>query len=340
MIIYSPSCEPSFESFGIEIPIRESRSSRVVSELRERYPELAEQIVLNVERGTFKRFDRRDLRYAHDRDYVRALVDTDPTEALLKAYELVDEEGNYNRYNPANAKRELIELRDLMLDHASLTMLAGYIALEEDFCFYLGGGMHHAMSFGGRGFCLVNDVVIALKKMIADFHIRTSWIIDVDAHKGDGTAEILAGDTERLKCLSIHMKRGWPLNEGDEDSPWRIGSFVDIEIDQGEESLYCQKLSAGLDELDRRSKHRPGLAVILAGQDPYEKDELPSAALMKMTKEQLLERDLLIYNYFKEKNIPQLWLMAGGYGDHAYEIPLQFISHLIEIGAIPKSREA
>ncbi len=340
MIIYSPACDPSFASFGIEIPIKDSRSGRVVSELSERYPEIAEQIVLKVERGTFKRFDRRDLRYAHDRDYVRALMDGDPTEALMTAYELVDQRGNYNRYNPKNAQRDLVELRDLMIDHASLTLLAGYIALEEDFCFFLGGGMHHAMSFGGRGFCPINDVIITLKKMIADFHIRTAWIIDVDAHKGDGTAEILKDDFERLKCLSIHMKNGWPLNEGDSHSPWRIPSFVDIEIDEGEEALYNERLRAGLEELDRRSKHRPGLAVILAGQDPYEKDELPSSAPLRLTKEQMLERDLFIYHHFKELGIPQLWLLAGGYGDHAYEIPLQFLSHLIESGAIPKSHEA
>lgn len=340
MIIYSPDCDPSFESFGIEIPIRESRSERVVSELCARYPKMAEQIVLKVERGTFKRFDRRDLRYAHDRDYVRALMDGDPTEALLAAYELIDKDGNYNRYNPGKARRDLKELRDLMIDHASLTLLGGHIALEEDFCFFLGGGMHHAMSFGGRGFCAIHDVIITLKKMIADFHIRTAWIIDVDAHKGDGTAEILKDDSSRLKCLSVHMKNGWPLNEGGTDSPWRIPSFVDIEIAPGEESSYCERLSQGLGELDRRSKHRPGLAVILAGQDPYEKDELPSSAPLAMSREQLLERDLLIYNYFKELEIPQLWLLAGGYGDHAYEIPLQFLSHLIETGAIPKSREA
>lgn len=340
MIIYSPEAEPNFESFGIQIPIKENRSKRVVEELESRYPELADQIILKVEKGTYNRFDRRDLRYAHDRDYVRALVDTDPTEALQKAYELIDEAGNFNRYDPGSATRDLRELRDLMIDHASLTMLGGYIALEEDFCFYLGGGMHHAMSFGGRGFCLINDIVITLKKMIADFHIRTAWIVDVDAHKGDGTAEILKDDTERLKCLSIHMKDGWPLNEGDENSPWRTPSMVDIEIAEGEEATYTKRLREGFDGLDRRSKHRPGLALIVAGQDPYELDALPSSSLLKMTKEQLLERDLMIYNYFKERGIPQLWVLAGGYGDHAYEIPLQFLSHLIETGAIPKSREA
>jgi len=340
MIIYAPECEPQFESFGIEIPIRNNRSQRVVEELQSRFPQISEQIVFRVKRSDFTVFNRRDLRYAHDRDYVRALVDGDPTEAIMAAYELVDQAGNFQRYNPSKAQRELHELRDLMIAHASVTLLGAYIALEEDFCFFLGGGMHHAMSFGGRGFCLVHDVVITLKKMIADFHLRTAWIIDLDAHKGDGSAQILKGESERIKTLSIHMKNGWPLNEGDASSPWREPSFLDIEMDEGQEHLYNDRLKMGLAELDRRSKHRPGLAVVLAGQDPYELDELPSSSPMKLTRAQLLERDLLVYETLKKQGIPQLWLLAGGYGEHAYEIPLQFLSHLIECGAIPKSHEA
>lgn len=342
MIIYAPSLEPEFESFGIQIPIRRHRSTAVIEGIRKKYPKKAEQIISKVPLEGLKLFDRRDLRYAHDRDYVRALHDGDPTEAIIKAYELRDSEGKWHRYDPATAVRELSELRDLILSHASVTMLGAYIALEEDFCFFLGGGMHHAMSFGGRGFCLVNDVVITLRKMIAEYHLRTAWVIDTDAHKGDGTAQILQGEQERIKSFSIHMKKGWPLdNENDpEDAPWRLPSFIDIEIDAGEENTYIEKMEGGLKELKRKSKHKPDIAVVLAGQDPYEKDALPSSGGLKLTLEQMLERDLAVYNFLKSEGIPQLWLLAGGYGDHAYEVPLQFLSHLIESGAIPKSHEA
>lgn len=340
MIIYAPECEPEFERFGIEIPIKHHRSSAVVAGLRQRFPQMAEQMILPVPLAGLKTFDRRDLRYAHDRDYVRSLMDEDPSSALMKAFELKDAEGNYHRYNPQNARSELKDLRDLIISHASVTMLGAYIALEEDFCFFLGGGMHHAMSFGGRGFCLINDVVITLQKMIADYHLRTAWVIDTDAHKGDGTAEILQGQSERIRTLSIHMKEGWPLDDPDKAAPWHLPSFLDVEIAAGEESVYNERLKAGLAELKRCSKHRPDIAVVLAGQDPYVKDALPSSAPLALSAEQMLERDLMVFEFLRQEGIAQLWLLAGGYGEHAYEIPLQFLSHLMEHGLIPKSRAA
>lgn len=72
--------------------------------------------------------------------------------------------------------------------------------------YYLGGGMHHSMSFAGRGFCLVNDMVITLRKMQAEGLIKTAWIVDVDVHKGDGAPEILQNDST-IQTFSIPGKK-------------------------------------------------------------------------------------------------------------------------------------
>jgi acetoin utilization deacetylase AcuC-like enzyme len=201
------------------------------------------------------------------------------------------------------------------------------VALKNGFCFYFGGGMHHAQKDYGNGFCLLNDIAIAIRKLQAEKVIKQAWIIDVDAHKGDGTAALTEGD-DSVTTLSIHMAKGWPLDQEKYDSggklnPSFIPSDIDIPIDAGEEHLYVTRLKEGLRMLD--SQPTADLAVVLAGADPYEKDELPSAKLLQLSLEQLQERDLLIYDFLQNKSIPTAYLMAGGYGESAWEVYTQFL---------------
>ena len=69
----------------------------------------------------------------------------------------------------------------------------------------------------------------------------------------------------------------------------------------------------------------PDLAVVVYGADPYEKDELPSTADLKLSLEQLKKRDLLVYNFLKGRNIPRAYLMAGGYGEDCWKVYAQFL---------------
>jgi acetoin utilization deacetylase AcuC-like enzyme len=196
-------------------------------------------------------------------------------------------------------------------------------ALQTGFSFFLGGGMHHAMSFSGRGFCLVNDIVIVLKKLQSENLINHAWVIDLDAHKGDGTAE-LTHDNPSISTFSIHMKNGWPLNQENKLDPCFIPNDLDIEIASGEEEKYLEKLKLGLLEFELKCP-RPDLVIVVAGADPYSEDELPSSSLMKLSKEQMLARDKLVYHFFSEKNIPVSYCMAGGYGKKSWEIYFQFL---------------
>jgi len=187
--------------------------------------------------------------------------------------------------------------------------------------------MHHAQKDYGNGFCLLNDIVIAIRKLQTEKVIKQAWVIDVDAHKGDGTAALTAGD-DSVTTLSIHMAAGWPLDEEKYDSggklnPSFIPSDIDIPIAAGEEHLYVARLKEGLKMLE--SQPTADIAVVVAGADPYEKDELPSAKLLQLSLEQLQERDLLIYDFLQNKSIPTAYLMAGGYGESAWEVYTQFL---------------
>ena len=325
MIFYHPDCDLRFSEFGIEIPIVDDRANYVFSALKYLYPFLEYTNLSTIESLT-----RVDLERAHTSEYLDRLYGT-PSERqneIYHCYELVNADGNFERYNPKNQKKDWSELFDKVLLQASMTFLSSRYALGHGFSYYLGGGMHHAMSFTGRGFCLINDLVISLRKMQSEGLIKTAWIVDVDVHKGDGAPEILQNDST-ISTMSIHMKEGWPLNSGTVRDPWFIPSTVDVGVGVGEEELYEALLEAGLLKLEEIAPY-PDLVIVVNGADPYEFDELPSAKFLNLSKEQMISRDKLLYKFFKERNIPQSYVMAGGYGQKSWEIYLQFLKFVGE----------
>ncbi len=325
MIFYHPDCDLRFSDFGIEIPIVDDRASHVFSALKYLYPFLEFTNLSNVETVT-----RVDLERVHDPEYLDRLygIPSDRQNEIYQCYELVNADGNFERFNPKNQKKDWSELLQLILLQTSMTHASSLYALKHGFSYYLGGGMHHAMSFAGRGFCLINDMVITLRKMQKDGLIKTAWIVDVDVHKGDGAPEILQNDLT-IKTMSIHMKEGWPLNSGTLRDPWFIPSTVDVGIGVGEEDQYLAHLEVAMLEMEEQAPH-PDLVIIVNGADPYEFDELPSAAFLNLSKEQMMSRDKFLYQFFKSRNIPQSYVMAGGYGEKSWEIYLQFLKFVGE----------
>jgi acetoin utilization deacetylase AcuC-like enzyme len=169
--------------------------------------------------------------------------------------------------------------------------------------------------------------VAALRRLQAEARIRNAWVIDVDAHKGDGTAALTAGD-DSIATLSIHMAAGWPLDQPQHGpdgqmNPSFIPSTIDIPIAAGEEPVYNSRLKEGLEQLAGTGP--PDLALVVCGADPYELDELPSTAGLRLSLEQLLERDQLVYSFLKTRGIPGAWVMAGGYGRNSWRVYTQFL---------------
>jgi len=308
MILYNPQCTIPLIDFGILIPIQYDKQERVYQALKEgplaMWPESKWHRVPSC-----TGIGREDLLRAHTPSYVDRLFSPSIEKEALRTFELVDSSGAYHRYDPSQAKRPLSDLLTRALAIVEGTYETCLIALEEGFAYFLGGGMHHAVPDYGSGFCLVNDLVIALRKIQAQGKIQRAWIIDVDAHKGDGTAVITYKDPT-IRTLSIHMAHGWPLDAPEYDvqgryNPSHTPSDIDIGIDSGEEPLYIPKLKEGLQQMERFGL--PDLALVVDGSDPYEKDELASTRPLALSEEALLERDLLIYQFLMERNIPSAW---------------------------------
>jgi acetoin utilization protein AcuC len=69
-----------------------------------------------------------------------------------------------------------------------------------------GGGLHHAARERASGFCIFNDVVVAVRALQREFGVRRIAVVDVDGHHGDGTQEELY--REPVLYVSLHRYDG------------------------------------------------------------------------------------------------------------------------------------
>ncbi len=184
----------------------------------------------------------------------------------------------------------------------SATVQAASVALAEGVSANLGGGTHHAFADVGRGFCVFNDVVTAIRVLRRSGALGRTLVIDLDVHQGDGTHELLAGDPESF-TLSLNGFRNYPFR--------RVPGDLDHDFADGtEDDEYLATLDALLAEAIRRA--RPDLAFVLAGADPYVGDRLGRLAL---TKAGLRARDALVRELLAASGIPACVTLAGGYAE-------------------------
>jgi acetoin utilization deacetylase AcuC-like enzyme len=361
MLLYDKQLEKNMPDYGIMIPMSPARSEKILRYLEEQrsgHPllslgEAAEGLGLDS-----PLLSREDLELVHQGEYVARLYGKGLEGELLKTYELIRADGSYNRYEPDRARKPLEDLFKTTLYRVSGSYLACRLALEGEkfrerfagkifyggFCFYLAGGQHHGRYDTGSGFCVLNDVILAARKIQAEGRAGLIWIVDVDAHKGDGSAELVkfsrdrgetfVGKDPEIITLSVHMASGWPLDSESiaRAEPGRaplVDSDIDIPMAEHEEALYIPRLMEGLKELEKRSgQRRPGLVIVVDGVDVYEKDGLASTALIALNKEQCLARDRLIFSFLRDRALPSAWLMAGGYGEDAWEPTANFLASL------------
>ncbi|MGI8596688.1 MAG: histone deacetylase family protein [Thermoleophilaceae bacterium] len=180
------------------------------------------------------------------------------------------------------------------------TVAAARDAVAHGMGMNLGGGTHHAGYDTSRGYCLVNDVVVAVAALRNEGRTQRMLVVDCDVHQGDGTAELLAGDGEAFS-LSVHCAVNYPFR--------RAQSDLDVDLPRGAgDDAYLTALSDALDPAVHAA--RPDLAFFLAGADPWEGDALGRLAL---TKEGLRARDELVLDRLALAGATCCVVLAGGY---------------------------
>jgi acetoin utilization deacetylase AcuC-like enzyme len=192
------------------------------------------------------------------------------------------------------------------------SMLAADCALKDGVAINIGGGFHHAFPDHGEGFCMINDIAVAIRRVQRDGKIRTAMTLDCDVHQANGTAAVFAPastpDMDRTKkaapdvfTISLHQENNYPA--------FKPPSSLDMNLPDGmgdDEYLACLEsaISLGL------SKIRPDLICYVAGADPYRDDQLGGLSL---TIEGLKERDAVVFRLAKAEGIPIMVTFAGGY---------------------------
>jgi acetoin utilization deacetylase AcuC-like enzyme len=182
------------------------------------------------------------------------------------------------------------------------TLAAARHALAHGVGMNLGGGTHHAGRDFARGFCLFNDVGVALDRLRADGVLRRALVVDCDVHQGDGTAQLLGPDPEAF-TLSLHGARNYPFQ--------RVPSDLDVDLASGtRDDAYLSALDEALDFALPRA--RAEIGFYLAGADPWEGDRLGRLAL---SKDGLRERDEHVLDRLRAEGIPVCVVLAGGYAE-------------------------
>ncbi|HEV2706352.1 MAG TPA: histone deacetylase [Pyrinomonadaceae bacterium] len=179
------------------------------------------------------------------------------------------------------------------------TIAAARWALMHAVASNLAGGTHHAYPDRGEGFCVLNDVAVAVRVLRRDGVVRRAAIVDCDVHQGNGTASIFEGDPN-VFTFSMHGAKNYPL--------FKERSTLDVELpDRTTDEEYLAQLAA---HLPRVLAHEPEVVFYLGGADPYEGDKL---GRLSLTMAGLRARDEFVLKACRDARLPVVTVMSGGY---------------------------
>lgn len=181
------------------------------------------------------------------------------------------------------------------------TLEAARFALANGLAMNLAGGTHHAFASHGEGFCVFNDVAVAVRSLRANGLARRAAVVDLDVHQGNGTHAIFAGDDETY-TFSMHGRNNYPFR--------KVAGRLDVELPDGiEDDAYLALLSDALPGV--LAAAQPDIVFFLAGADPHEGDRL---GRLKLTFEGLMRRDRIVLESCRAVGVPVAIMIAGGYG--------------------------
>lgn len=163
----------------------------------------------------------------------------------------------------------------------------------------IGGGFHHAFDDHGEGFCLFNDVALAIRLLQRDGRIRRAAVIDCDAHHGNGTAAFFQRDAE-VFTFSMHAEDNYP--------PVKPRGSLDIGLETGiGDEAYLDRLRSAMPAVLASS---PDIVFYVAGGDVHREDRI---GCLGLSLDAIRMRDRLVLTECRRAGVPVVIVLAGGY---------------------------
>ncbi len=241
----------------------------------------------------------------HGADYLRKLEEQGAVDEILGA--VLD----------SGRRKDAVKVQRVM---AGATVQATRLALQTgDVAVHVGGGLHHATPSSGSGFCLFNDVAIAIARLRARNFQDPILVVDLDLHDGNGT-RIAFADDPTVHTFSIHNVPWDDIrNDATASTSIALGTRV-------RDESYLDTLRNELPPII--AGHRPGLVLYVAGCDVAEDDALGDWCI---TPDGILERDRFVIEQLRvyDRHIPITIMLGGGYGNSAWRYSARFFTWLL-----------
>jgi len=180
------------------------------------------------------------------------------------------------------------------------TLEAARAALDDGLAGNLAGGTHHAFPGHGEGFCVLNDVAVAIRVLQREGRIRRALVVDLDVHQGNGTAAIFEDDAD-VFTFSMHGERNYPTR--------KMRSTLDVGLVDGvQDDDYLAILERHLAAI--LAGFTADLVFYLAGVDPAQGDRY---GRLRLTDDGLRRRDRRVLETCRRAGLPVVITIAGGY---------------------------
>jgi acetoin utilization deacetylase AcuC-like enzyme len=165
----------------------------------------------------------------------------------------------------------------------------------------MAGGTHHAFEDEGAGYCIFNDLAVCARIALSRGQASRILILDLDVHQGDGTAEILKNE-DRAYTVSLHGQDNFPFR--------KKTSNLDLGFAKGTgDAEFLTGLENTLKQLGDLSFD---LLFFQAGVDALQEDAL---GLLNLSREGMRQRNQMVFDWRRERNLPMLLFMGGGYSN-------------------------
>lgn len=183
------------------------------------------------------------------------------------------------------------------------TLAAARAAFDDGLSGQFAGGTHHAHRAFGSGFCVFNDIAVAISALRQDRPNLRAAVIDLDVHQGDGNAALMAGERDPGTCVvSVHGANNFPFR--------KVASDLDLPLP--DHSTDIDYLAAVDIAVRAAEAHLPDIVFFISGVDPLIDDRL---GRLDVSADGLAERDRRVLAWARDRSIPAVIVVGGGYAD-------------------------